>query len=111
MFFNVRTNSQNCVIMVNVLTFRYEETNMMSLECKKKANDICIGGYARIVATVKQLQRSRTNPIYFNAGDNFAGTMWFTFGKWNVTSYFLNLLKADIMVRMRSTELCELRAE
>lgn len=62
-------------------------------------NDICIGGYARIVSTVKKLLKTRTNPIYLNGGDNYAGTIWFTYGKWNVTSYFLNMLKADVMVR------------
>lgn len=83
-------------IFFSVQLNRFEETNLLSLECKK--TNVCIGGYARLVTVVKQLQRSRTNPIYLNAGDNFAGTIWFTFGKWNVTSHFLNLLKADIMV-------------
>ncbi|XP_055326816.1 apyrase-like isoform X2 [Sitodiplosis mosellana] len=67
----------------------------MSAECRK--NDVCIGGYARLVAVVKQLQRSRSNPIYFNAGDNYAGTIYWTFGKHNISSYFLNLLPADVM--------------
>ena len=84
------------VILFILFFFRFEETNQLSLKCKK--DDVCIGGYARLVTVVKQLQRSRSNPIYFNAGDNYAGTIWFTFGKWNVTRYFLNLLPADIMV-------------
>lgn len=77
---------------------RFEETNIHSLECKREANDTCIGGYARIVSIVKRLQKTRTNPIFLNAGDNFAGTIWYTFGKWNVTQHFLNMLKADVMV-------------
>lgn len=75
---------------------RFEETNQLSLKCKK--DEVCIGGYARLVAVVRQLQRSRSNPIYFNAGDNYAGSIWYTLGKWNVTSHFLNLLPADVMV-------------
>lgn len=41
---------------------------------------------------------NRTNPIYLNAGDNFQGTFWYNIGRWNVTSYFLNLLPADAFV-------------
>lgn len=62
-------------------------------------NDTCIGGYGRLVTIVKRLQKSRTNPIYLNVGDNFAGTIWYIFGKWNVTAHFLNMLKADVMVK------------
>ena len=68
-------------------------------------NDTCIGGYSRLVTVVKRLQKSRTNPIYLNAGDNFAGTIWYIFGKWNVTAHFLNLLKADAMVRLNTLSL------
>lgn len=62
--------------------------------------DECIGGYARVVTMVKQLQKDlqATNPIYLNAGDNFQGTIWYNIGRWNVTSHFLNLLKADAIV-------------
>lgn len=51
---------------------------------------------------IKQLMKARnnTNPIYLNAGDNFQGTFWYNVGRWNVTSHFLNLLKADAIVRM-----------
>lgn len=81
-------------------SFRFEETNVFSLECK--LNETCISGYARLVTVVKNLQQTRTNPIYLNAGDNFAGTLWFSIGKWNITQYFLNLLKADVMVSVFS---------
>lgn len=88
------------LFLMNYLLFivRFEETNMLTLECKADSNNACIGGYARIVTTVKRLQQSRSNAIYLNAGDNFAGTIWFSFGRWNVTKYFLNLLKADALV-------------
>lgn len=84
------------------LFVRFEETNDRSLECKSETNDICIGGYARMVSVIKRLKKTRTNPIYLNAGDNFSGTIWYTFGTWNVTQHFLNLLKADAMVNFAS---------
>lgn len=79
-------------------TFRFEETNEQSTNCKQ--GEKCIGGLARATTVIKQLMRARknTNPIYLNAGDNFQGTFWYTVGRWNVTSYFLNKLKADAIV-------------
>lgn len=38
------------------------------------------------------------NSILLNAGDNFQGTIWYTFFKWNVTQYFLNKLQFDAIV-------------
>lgn len=79
---------------------RFEETNERSAPCKPDVCEKCIGGYARAVTVIKQLMEDRkeTNPIYLNAGDNFQGTLWYNILKWNATSYFLNLLKADAMV-------------
>jgi 5'-nucleotidase len=63
--------------------------------------EVCIGGYARIIATVKRLKEEKAalNPMYLNAGDNFQGTLWYTLLRWNVTRYMLNLVPADAMVR------------
>lgn len=80
------------------MNFRFEETDPYSNACKDKTNHTCVGGYARIVAAVKQLKAERINPLYINVGDNFSGTLWYSIDKWNVTSYFLNLLPADVMV-------------
>lgn len=60
---------------------------------------VCIGGYARVMTTVKKLIQERNeqnkNPIYLNIGDNFQGTLWYELFGWNVTSEFLNILPAD----------------
>lgn len=75
---------------------RFEEFNFIGSTCK--ANETCIGGYARAVTVIKELKETRLNPIYLNAGDNFQGSLWYTLGGWNVTSYFLNMLNADAIV-------------
>lgn len=75
---------------------RFEETNEGATSCKQ--GEKCIGGYARAVTKIKELQKIRVNPIYLNAGDNFQGTLWYTFGRWNVTKQFLNMLNADATV-------------
>lgn len=84
-------------------TNRFEEMSLSSLTCSDGEEEEYIGGYARMVAMVKQLREelADTNPIYLNAGDNFQGTLWYSLGRWNVTAYFLNMLKADAMVGFR----------
>lgn len=77
-------------------SYSFDEMNLLNGDCKH--GDVCIGGYARIVTVVKRLQQTRSNSIYFNAGDNFVGTILFMIGKRNITSYFLNQFKADVMV-------------
>lgn len=83
------------IIHINDLHARFEETNENAGSCKP--NDTCIGGYGRAVAVIKGLMDTRPNHVYLNAGDSFQGTMWYTFGRWNVTSELLNLLDADAM--------------
>lgn len=77
---------------------RFEETNDNSNGCK--AGEKCIGGLARAVHVIRSLLEARknSNPLYLNAGDNFQGTLWYNIGRWNVTSQFLNMLRADAMV-------------
>lgn len=82
--------------IINDFFKRFEETNEASNDCK--AGEKCIGGYARLVTMVKQLNRTNLNPIYVNAGDNFQGTIWYNTGRWNVTNEFFNMLPADAMV-------------
>lgn len=79
---------------------RFEETNTQSSTCSKDKGDTCIGGYARVVAKVRELKvtKAHLNPIYLNAGDNFQGTLWYNLFRWNATSHFLNMEPADAMV-------------
>lgn len=86
------------IIHVNDFHARFEETNVGSSSCKP--GETCIGGYARLVTKVKELldTHSDKNPIYLNAGDSFQGTLWYNMLRYNVTSYFLNMLRADAMV-------------
>jgi 5'-nucleotidase len=84
------------IIHVNDLHARFEEVNLQANTCKNSS--VCIGGYARVISMVKELKRSRPNPIYLNAADNFQGTLWYNVFRWNVTQHFLNIHPADVMV-------------
>lgn len=83
------------IIHINDFHARFEETNEIAAACKE--GEKCIGGLARAVTVIKELMEARQhlNPIYLNAGDNFQGTPWYTFGRWNITAEALNLQKAD----------------
>lgn len=81
---------------MNDIHARFEEINWLTNTCKNPNE--CIGGYARVVHMVKELKKSRPNPFYLNAGDNFQGTLWYNIFRWNVTQHFLNLHPADAMV-------------
>lgn len=96
-------NISPCIhyISYTLLFRRFEETNERSSRCQP--TEKCIGGYARAVTVIKELQRMRANPIYLNAGDNYQGSLWYTLGGWNVTSYALNLLNADAVVSKTNT--------
>ncbi|XP_075156413.1 5'-nucleotidase-related protein-like [Haematobia irritans] len=85
------------IIHINDFHARFEPTDLTGGSCG--TGDICIGGYARTVYTVKRLldEQKDKNPVYFNAGDSFQGTLWYNIGRWNVTSQFLNMLPADAM--------------
>uniref|UniRef100_W8BUB4 apyrase n=1 Tax=Ceratitis capitata TaxID=7213 RepID=W8BUB4_CERCA len=85
------------IIHINDFHARFEPTDTSGGTCD--AGEECIGGYARTVYTVKRLldEQKDQNPVYFNAGDSFQGTLWYNIGRWNVTSQFLNLLPADAM--------------
>ncbi|XP_062541985.1 apyrase-like [Armigeres subalbatus] len=85
------------IIHVNDIHARFEETNGYGPTCNPEDGDICMGGYARTVAVVKNLLSNRNNPLYLNAGDNFRGSLWYNVHRWNVTVELLNMLPADAM--------------
>lgn len=78
---------------INDFHARFEETNECADNCK--ANEKGIGGYARATTVIRRLINTRPNNIYLNAGDSFQGTLWYTVGRWNVTSELFNMLEAD----------------
>ncbi|XP_058457931.1 apyrase-like [Malaya genurostris] len=85
------------IIHINDFHARFEEVDTASVTCDSSTGAVCVGGYARTVTVVKQLLAERTNPMYFNAGDNFQGTLWYNLHRWNATVEFLNMLPADAM--------------
>lgn len=76
---------------------RFEEVSQQAGTCKEESTD-CIGGFSRLYEQIVEIQSQTDHSILLNAGDNFQGTIWYTFFKWNVTQYFLNKLPFDAIV-------------
>ncbi|XP_051165507.1 apyrase-like isoform X2 [Leptopilina boulardi] len=85
------------VIHINDFHARFLETNPYSGSCNNSEREKCIGGFARVYTASRQLVDERPNAIFLNAGDNFQGTIWYNFFKWNVTAIFMNKLPHDAM--------------
>lgn len=71
-----------------------------SEDCTYEPEQPCIGGYSRVVYAIRELKKQYKdhNPIYINAGDNFQGSVWYGFLRWNVTQAMLNLEPPGMMV-------------
>ncbi|XP_064212299.1 uncharacterized protein LOC661310 [Tribolium castaneum] len=93
--FGVSKTFDLTVLHINDFHARFEETNDEGGSCK---SDQCIGGFSRTFNVINQSLTQHPDSILLNAGDNFQGTLWYNFFKWNVTQYFLNELPFDAIV-------------
>ncbi|PVF98209.1 Metallo-dependent phosphatase [Serendipita vermifera] len=57
----------------------------------------CISGYARIKQKIKDLRETVTDPVVLNAGDEFQGTLFFTYYGGEKISYTVNEVGYDAM--------------
>ncbi|KOS17601.1 Protein 5NUC [Escovopsis weberi] len=57
----------------------------------------CYGGYARIKTQVDRLRAEHPNHLWLNAGDEFQGTMFFSFYGWEKIAATINQLGFDAM--------------
>ncbi|KAG8798765.1 hypothetical protein FRC17_007326, partial [Serendipita sp. 399] len=53
-------------------------------------NTECISGYARIKSKIAELRQTLRDPIFLNAGDEFQGTLFFTYYGGEKISYAIN---------------------
>ena len=85
----------------NDIHARFEEVNKYGGSCSSTQGDECFGGIARRCALIQKLkQQAGPNLLVLDAGDQFQGTLWFNYYKGNATSYFMNKVQYDAMVRL-----------
>jgi len=54
------------------------DSEKIALKIDNEAIEADIGGFARVVTRINDLQKNRTNPITLHAGDALQGTMYYT---------------------------------
>lgn len=63
---------------------------------EKKANKSeCYGGVARILTKVRELKKVEPNPFFFNGGDFYQGSIWYTVLKYNIVSFAMERMMYD----------------
>ncbi|MDO4937656.1 MAG: bifunctional metallophosphatase/5'-nucleotidase [Sutterellaceae bacterium] len=59
-------------------------------------DEICMGGYARLVSAVQEVKRNRENILFLDAGDTWQGTLFFkTYGP-GLIEEFANVIGWDV---------------
>ncbi|XP_074033936.1 5'-nucleotidase-related protein isoform X2 [Leptinotarsa decemlineata] len=77
-----------------LLTFdKFKATNENGGPCG--VHKKCVGGFSRLHKQISTILKENPESIVLNAGDSFQGTFWYTVGKWNITSQFMNTLRID----------------
>ena len=61
--------------------------------------------FVRIRKIRNESARAGLPVLYLNAGDTYAGTVWFNIFRDKIVSEFLNLLKPDAMVKKTQLKL------
>lgn len=100
-----RSNVLDLILLHNNdMHARFEQTDRFSGNCgaNDAQNGKCYGGFARVSSVVKQFRSAADNGgpavLYFNAGDSYTGTPWFSIFKHKIVADFMNVLKPDAMV-------------
>lgn len=87
------------LLHTNDVHARVEETSVLSGLC---GGGGCFGGVARRSTLVGRLRSGQSNVLLLDAGDQFQGTVWFSFYKGAEAAHFMNKLRYDAMVSTRT---------
>jgi 2',3'-cyclic-nucleotide 2'-phosphodiesterase (5'-nucleotidase family) len=60
----------------------------------------CLGGYSRILAEVNEIRASVKDSLMINCGDEFQGTLFFSYYGSKVISQTLNLLNYSVSTHL-----------
>uniref|UniRef100_A0A3Q0T022 5'-nucleotidase n=1 Tax=Amphilophus citrinellus TaxID=61819 RepID=A0A3Q0T022_AMPCI len=74
---------------------RIEETGEDSGKCR--SGSPCFAGVARRFTKVSEIRKNEKNVVFLDAGDQFQGTVWFSYYKGAEAAYFMNTLGYDVM--------------
>ncbi|CAN7981921.1 unnamed protein product, partial [Ixodes pacificus] len=85
------------VLHTNDIHSHFLQSNKRGGSCTEKDlnKSACYGGVARIITKVKELKSTVPNPLFFNGGDFFQGTIWYTVLKYNIVGLAMENMMYD----------------
>ena len=89
------------ILHTNDVGDRMEEFDNRLGGCSQdeSTNGECYGGVPRQATAINKIRDTEDNVLLLDAGDQFQGTNWFYLYQGEATSYFMNRLGYDVMVR------------
>ena len=87
------------ILHTNDFHDRFEPISKYDSGCSAEDNDAgeCFGGVARMVTAVTEARARSNNVILVDGGDQFQGTLFYTYYKGAMTAEFMNQLGYDAM--------------
>ncbi|CAG8577893.1 5'-nucleotidase [Rhizophagus irregularis DAOM 181602=DAOM 197198] len=86
------------IIHTNDVHSRYDQINSAATNCTKEQYEkrSCYGGTARHKTIIDKLRKENKNTLLLDGGDQFQGTLFFTYYDGELASKVLNLLEYNI---------------
>ena len=87
------------VLHTNDFHARFEPISKYDSPCSAEDNieGKCFGGSARLVTAVAEARARSNNSVLFDGGDQFQGTLFYTYYKGAMAAEFMNLMAYDAM--------------
>jgi len=87
------------ILHTNDFHSRVEPINKYNSGCKPEDNEAgkCFGGYARLINAIKAAKADTNNAILVDGGDQFQGSLFYTYYKGKVAAEMMNRLGYDAM--------------
>lgn len=87
------------ILHTNDFHSRFEPISKYNSTCKPEDNDAgdCFGGSARLITAIRNARASAPNPVLFDGGDQFQGTLFYTYYKGMLAAEMMNALGYDAM--------------
>ena len=87
------------ILHTNDFHARFEPISKYDGSCEAEDNTAgkCFGGSARLVTAVAQARQRASNSILFDGGDQFQGTLFYTYYKGKLAAEMMNALGYDAM--------------
>lgn len=90
------TNTEKAFFHINDVHAHLDQFVKSGSDCKDPTKG-CFGGYARIKTKVDELRKQSPNHLWLNAGDEFQGTLFYSFYGGEKIAETINDLKFDVM--------------